>query len=177
MKEDEFLEIVEEYKDRIYRHAFYLLGNSEDAKDITQETFIKAWQQRGKLRSKTVRAWLLKCAQNLCFNLLKRQKFQEPLTTGDETELETLVHTYSHRSSPSPDELVEKEELKEMVQYAIKKLPPEMRAVIIMRELEDMSYKEIAKVLNRPVNTVKGRVSQARKKLRELLRPYWSTNR
>ena len=177
MKEDEFLELVERYKDHIYRHAFYLLGNSEDAEDITQETFIKAWEQRGRLRHKTVRSWLLKCAQNLCFNLLKRQKFQEPLTIGDETELETLLHTHSHRSNPSPDELVEKEELKEMVQGAIKKLPPELRAVIIMRELEGMSYKEIAKVLNRPVNTVKGRVSQARKKLRELLRPYWSTNK
>jgi len=177
MKEDKFLELVEDYKDRIYRHAFYLLGNSEDAEDITQETFIKAWKQRSKLRCATVRSWLLKCAQNLCFNLLKRRKFQEPLTTGDETELETLLHTHLHRSNSSPDELVEKEELKEMVWCAIKKLPSEMRAVIIMRELEQMSYKEIAKVLNQPVNTVKGRVSQARKKLRELLRPYWSTNK
>ena len=86
MREDKFLELVHEHKSQIYQHALYLLGNREDAEDITQETFIKAWEHRAKLRLTTVRSWLLKCAQNLCFNLLKRNKFQEPLIEGDETE-------------------------------------------------------------------------------------------
>ena len=92
MTEDKFLELVQEHQAQIYQHTLYLLGNREDAEDITQETFIKAWEHRAKLRLKTVRSWLLKCAQNLCFNLLKRRKFQEPLTEGDETELEMLLH-------------------------------------------------------------------------------------
>ena len=173
MTEDKFLELVHEYKTQIYRHAFYLLRNREDAEDITQETFIKAWENRAKLRPKTVRSWLLKCAQNLCFNLLKRHKFQEPLTEGDDAELETLLHKHTSRSNPLPDEIVIEQELKDSVHCAIRKLPPEMRSVIIMRELEGMSFKEIAEVLEQPEGTVKSTVFRARKKLRELLRPYW----
>ena len=83
MTEDKFLKLVHKHKAQIYQNALYLLGNREDAEDITQETFIKAWENRAKLRPKTARSWLLKCAQNLCFNLLKRQKFQVHLTGGE----------------------------------------------------------------------------------------------
>ena len=176
MAEDKFLELVHEHQAQIYQHTLYLLRNREDAEDITQETFIKAWQHRAKLRPKTVRSWLLKCAQNLCFNLLKRQKFQEPLTEGDESELETLMHRHTHQRNPAPDEIVIKQELKASVHCAINKLPAEMRSVIIMRELEGMSFKEIAKVLEQPEGTVKSTAFRARKKLRELLRPYWRNN-
>ena len=177
MTEDKFLELVYEHKAQIYQHILYLLGNRENAEDITQETFIKAWEHRSELRPKTARAWMLKCAQNLCFNLLKRQKFQVHLTednnTDVETALETLMHAHSGRSNPMPDEIVIQQELKDSVHCAIKKLPPDMRTVIIMRELNGMSFKEIAEVLEQPEGTVKSLVFRARKKLRELLRPYW----
>lgn len=177
MTEDKFLALFHEHKAQVYQHTLYLLGNREDAEDITQETFIKAWEYRAKLRPKTARSWLLKCAQNLCFNLLKRQKFQVHLTEGDdtdpETELEALMHTHSGQSNPSPDEIVVQQELKDSVQCAIQKLPPEMRSVIIMRELNGMSFKEIAEVLEQPEGTVKSIAFRARKRLRELLRPYW----
>ncbi len=177
MTEDKFLELVHEHKAQIYQHILYLLGNRENAEDITQETFIKAWEHRSELRPKTARAWMLKCAQNLCFNLLKRQKFQVHLTEDDntdvETALETLMHAHSGRSNPMPDEIVIQQELKDSVHCAIKKLPPDMRTVIIMRELNGMSFKEIAEVLEQPEGTVKSLVFRARKKLRELLRPYW----
>jgi RNA polymerase sigma-70 factor (ECF subfamily) len=176
MREDKFLELVHEHKAQIYQHTLYLLGNREDAEDITQETFIKAWEHCDRLRPKTVRSWLLKCAQNLCFNLLKRRKFQEPLTEGDESELEALMHRHTHQRNPSPDEIVIKQELKASVHCAISKLPTDMRAVIIMRELEGMSFKEIAEVLEQPEGTVKSTVFRARKRLRELLSPYWRNN-
>ena len=176
MTEDKFLELVQEHQAQIYQHTLYLLGNREDAEDITQETFIKAWEHRSKLRLNTVRSWLLKCAQNLCFNMLKRRKFQEPLIEGDETELEMLLHRHTHQSNPLPDELVIKQELKASVHDAINKLSPEMRSVVIMRELEGMSFKEIAEVLGQPQGTVKSTVFRARKRLRELLSPYWRNN-
>jgi len=173
MTEDKFLQLVHKHKAQIYQNALYLLGNPEDAEDVTQETFIKAWECHAQLRPKTALAWLLRCAQNLCFNLLKRQKFQVPLTEGDDEELETLIHTHADRSNPSPDELVIQQELKDSVHCAIKKLPPDMRSVIIMRELNGMSFKEIAEVLEQPEGTVKSTAFRARKKLRQLLRPYW----
>ena len=176
MTEEKFLGLVEKYKAQIYQHALYLIGNQEDAEDITQETFIKAWKHRAKLRSKTVRSWLLKCTQNLCFNLLKRHKFQVALTKGDDTELEALLHKHARHSNPSPDEIVVKQELKELVHCAISKLPPDMRVVIIMRELDGMSFKEIARVTKQPEGTVKSTAFRARKKLRALLRCYWRNN-
>ena len=169
MTEDEFLELVRKHQDQIYRHAFYLLKNSEDAKDMTQETFIKAWQHRSKLRKETVHSWLLKCAQNLCFNQLKRQKFQVHLSEENGETFEMLLHTHSYQSNPSPEETSIKQELKQLVHRAISELPPTMRSIVIMRELEEMSYKEIAQVLKKSENTVKSTVFRARKKLREIL--------
>ena len=126
MTEDKFLELVHEHKAQIYQHILYLLGNRENAEDITQETFIKAWEHRSELRPKTARAWMLKCAQNLCFNLLKRQKisgaFNRRRQYRVETALETLMHAHSGRSNPMPDEIVIQQELKDSVHCAIKKI-------------------------------------------------------
>lgn len=169
MTEDEFVLLVRKHQDQVYWHAFYLLKNSEDAKDMTQETFIKAWQHRTKLRQKTVRAWLLKCVQNLCFNMLKRQKFQVQLSDEDEETFEMLLHKNTHKSIPTPDEISIKKELKLLVHQAIGELPPEMRSIVIMRELDEMSYKEIAKVTKQSENTLKSTIFRARKKLREIL--------
>lgn len=169
MTEDEFLELVRKHQARIYRHALYLLRNPEDAKDMTQETFIKAWENRSKLRQNTVHSWLLKCVQNLCFNQLKRRKFQVHLAKEDEQTLETLMDRHAHQSNPSPEEILVKQELKELVHRAIGELPPAMRAVVIMRELDEMSFKEIAEVLEQPEGTVKSTVFRARKKLRQIL--------
>ena len=86
------------------------------------------------------------------------------------------MHTHPPHSNPPPDEIVVKQELKELVHYAISKLPPDMRVVIIMRELDGMSFKEIARVTKQPEGTVKSTAFRARKKLRELLRCYWRNN-
>lgn len=171
MTEDEFIVLVRKHQDRIYRHAFYLLKNSEDAKDMTQETFIRAWQHRTKIRQKTAHSWLLKCVQNLCFNQLKRRKFQVHLSEEDEEgeTLEMLLHEHSFQSNPTPDEIAIKQELKQLVHRAIEELPPNLRSLVVMRELEEMSYKEIAEVLKQPENTVKSNIFRARKKLREIL--------
>ena len=169
MTEDEFLEFVYKHQARIYRHALYLLRNPEDAKDMTQETFIKAWENRTKLRPNTVHSWLLKCVQNLCFNQLKRRKFQVHLAEEDGQTLETFMDVHSYQSNLSPDEILVKQELKQLVHRAIGELPPAMRAVVIMRELDEMSFKEIAEVLGQPEGTVKSTVFRARKKLRQIL--------
>ncbi len=171
MTEDEFLELVRKHQDGIYRHALYLLKNTEDAKDMTQETFIKAWQHRKKLRQKTVHAWLLKCTRNLCFNLIKRRKFQVHLSEEDD-EGDTfgmLLKTQENKSSPSPEEITIMHETKQLVHRAIGELPASMRSIVIMRELEEMSYKEIAVIVKQPENSVKSTVFRARKKLREIL--------
>lgn len=169
MTEDKFLELIRKHQDKIYRHAFYLLKNSEDAKDMAQETFIKAWQHRAKLREDTAHSWMLKCVQNLCFNQLKRRKFQVHLDEEEDETFEILLHSYSYQSNPTPDEIAIKQELKLFVRQAIEELPPAMRSTVVMREFEEMSYKEIAEELEQPENSVKSMLFRARKQLREIL--------
>ena len=169
MTEDKFLELIRKHQDKIYRHAFYLLKNSEDAKDMAQETFIKAWQYRAKLREDTAHSWMLKCVQNLCFNQLKRRKFQVYLDEEEGETLETLLYANSYKANPTPDEIAMKQERKQLVRQAIEELPPDMRTIVIMREFNEMSYKQIAEELEQPENNVKSTLFRARKKLREIL--------
>ncbi len=169
MTEDKFLELIRKHQDKVYRHAFYLLKNSEDAKDMAQETFIKAWEHRTTLRVETAHSWMLKCVQNLCFNQLKRRKFQVHLDEEEGETLEMLLHSYSYQTNPTPDEIAIKLELKQLVRQAVEELPPAMRSTIIMREFEEMSYKQIAEELKRPENSVKSMLFRAREQLREIL--------
>lgn len=170
MNEEEFLELVRKHQDQVYRHTLYLLKNIEDAKDMTQETFMKAWQHRKKLRKETVQYWLLKCARNLCFNKIKRRKFQVHLSDEDDSvSLEILLQEHSYQSNPSPEENTINQETKQLVHQAIAELPPDIQSIVIMRELEGMGYKEIGKVVKQSENTVKSTVFRARKKLREIL--------
>lgn len=177
MTEDVFLKLVRSNQDKIFRHAFYLLKNSEDAKDMMQETFSKAWQHRATLKQETAHSWMLKCVQNLCFNLLKRRKFQVYLSEEEGETLEMLLHSNSYKSIPTPDEISIKEELKQLVRQAIDELPESMRTIVVMRELEEKTYKEIAKTLEQPENSIKSTVFRARKKLREIMNRLLEDNR
>jgi RNA polymerase sigma-70 factor (ECF subfamily) len=140
MSEGVFLELVQQYQACVYRHALYLLNDQDDAKDVTQETFIKAWKHAAELRAETMRSWLLKCANNLSIDLLRRRKFQAPLTEGDDEELEALIHSRKEAgefqsSHPSPEELCIKREQQQLVKHAISQLPLHFRTVVIITTL------------------------------------------
>ena len=175
MPEEVFLDLVKQYQAQIYRHALYLLNDPDDAKDVTQETFIKAWNSNAKLRLETVQSWLLKCANNLCIDLLRRRRFQVLLTMGDTEEIETLVHHQhedmaSDLSNLSPEELYIRQERQQLVRQAITQLPLHFRTVVVMREIEGLSFEVIAETLNQPVGTVKSNMFRAKKRLRDILR-------
>ena len=174
MSEDVFLNLVQQHQTQIYQHALYLLTDREDAKDVTQETFIKAWNHNGELRLETVQSWLLKCANNLCIDLLRRRRFQVPLAKADTDEIETLMHyrrenTPFQSSNPSPEERCVKQERQQLVQQAIAQLPLHFRTVVIMREIDELSFEEIAETLDQPIGTVKSNMFRAKKRLREIL--------
>ena len=174
MPEEVFLDLVKQYQTQIYQHALYLLNSPDDAKDVTQETFIKAWDSNAELRLETVQSWLFKCANNLCIDLLRRRRFQVPLTMGDTEEIETLVHhqhegTAFDSSNLSPEELYIRQERQQLVQQAIAQLPLHFRTVVIMREINELSFEEIAETLNQPVGTVKSNMFRAKQKLRDIL--------
>lgn len=175
MIEEVFLNLVEQHQAQIYQYALYLLNNHEDAEDVTEETFVKAWNSNIELRLETVHSWLIKCANNLCIDLLRRRRFQVPLATGDTEEIEMLAHyqcegTASESSNPSPEEHCLRRERQQLVQQAIAQLPLHFRSVVTMHAINELSFDEIAEMLNQPVGTVKSNMFRAKKRLREILR-------
>ena len=175
MLEEVFLDLVKQHQAQIYQYALYLLNNQEDAKDVAQDTFIKAWNFNAELRLETVHSWLLKCANNLCIDLLRRRRFQAPLVTGDTEEIETLAHclhenTVAESSNLSQEERCIRRECQQLVRQAIARLPLHFRTVVIMHEINGLSFEEIAETLNQPVGTVKSNMFRAKKRLREIVR-------
>jgi len=174
--EQNFVVLMKQNQERVYRLAYHLLGNAEEARDATQETFVRAWKKLDAMRWKTSRAWILKIAANLCLDCLRRRKFREhSLQNSDEPGSDPEYEF------PDPDlnplEHCEAKEIQDKVREAISKLPPAYRAVLILRDLEGLSYQEIADVLKTGVSKVKSDLFRGRRQLKEILRPVFEVSR
>lgn len=166
--EQSFVILMQKNQERIYRLAFYLLNDKEEAKDAVQETFIKAWKKIGNLQWDTSQAWLLKMTVNLCLDWLRKRKFSKDLAnekSQDDLELEL--------PDPNPDPLEQcvNQEMQIKIHEAISKLHPSYRTVVILRDMEGLSYQEISEMLGTPVSKVKSDLFRGRRKLREIIRP------
>mgnify|MGYP000868973984 FL=1 len=159
-----FSELVKRYERYILNLVYRTLGYSEDAEDIAQETFIKAYNNIKKFREESkFSTWLSKIAINLC-----RDKFRSK--SHKEENLEDGVWlTIPQNSYYDPEETAERMEIQEKIRKAVASLPEELRVVFVLRELEDLSYEEISKMLNIPIGTVESRIYRARMKLKTLL--------
>ena len=139
-----FDELVEVYQDRIYNCIYRLMGNSEDAYDLTQETFLRAYAALPKIKGELrVGPWLYRIATNLCMDQLRRRKLirWEPLDS-----LLSVFHARGvARDNPERESL--RQESREMVHRVLEKLPPKYRACLVLREFQGMSCEVIAVVL------------------------------
>ena len=172
-KKDEkaaFEELVLKYQDRIYNLCHHVLGNSSDAEDAAQDTFIKAYQ---KLKDFTPDAslytWLYRIAINTCLDYKKRPFVESFFKKADEGE-EFIDEPASDR--PSPEKLYESKQIGSALHNSIRKLPPKLRTAIILKEIEGLSYEEIADILEVSIGTVKSRISRAREELKERLKKF-----
>ena len=176
---EQFDEIVNAYEKRIYNIAFRMLGNHDDAADVTQEAFIKAYRGYSGFRGESsIYTWLYRIATNCCKNRLKDRERPsrhgiDSLETLRDQDSSEIAQIPDWRYSPGP--VVERQELCEVVQQAIQSLPPDYRIVIILRDLQGLSYKEIGAVVGAPVETVKTRIFRGRTMLRGKLADYVST--
>ncbi|HIE52670.1 MAG TPA: sigma-70 family RNA polymerase sigma factor [Armatimonadetes bacterium] len=169
-----FDEIMARYESKVYNLAYRLLNNQDDAFDIAQEAFIRIYRGLSRFRgSSTLSTWIYRITLNLCLDELKRRK-RRPLS---ETELqeddtpEPLLERVVDENS-DPNVAVESQARQAIVQWALTQLPEHHRAVIVLYDLEGLSYTEIAEVLHTNVGTVKSRLNRARAALKELLQPY-----
>ncbi len=172
---DAFREIVERYHKRIYSIAYGVLQDRERALDAAQEVFIKVFRSIESFRfGSSLNTWLYRITINICIDLQRKSK-RTPFALFSETQNENDKagpERFEEKDSPNPQEELLKKELKTVTNKAILSLSPEHRAVIILREIEGLSYKEIARVLNCSEGTVMSRLHYARNRLMEMLKGY-----
>ena len=164
------------YQDRIYNVILRMCGNADDAAELTQDTFVKIIESiDGFAGRSSFYTWAFRIAVNITLNYCQRlSKFgHRSLDVGeDEFDGQTKAQLKSFlcdHSSPEPSEAAQNNELFGLVEVALAKMDEHHRAVVILRDIEGMSYDEIASVLNIELGTVKSRLSRAREHLREYL--------
>src|SRR6266478_2052724 len=151
------------HMDAAHNLARWLLRNEQDAQDIVQEAYLRAFKSFGGFHGSNGRAWLLTIVRNTAYTLLKKNRAVDLTTTFDEE-----IHTAGHESV-SPATILEHSENAELIKEAMDELPVEFREILVLRHLEGLSYKEIAEIAQIPPGTVMSRLSRARAKLREYL--------
>ena len=173
---DAFDEIVARYKDEIYTYIRRMISNRDDAEDLAQEVFVRAFASiKSFRRESNLRTWLYRIATNLCIDKYRRKGVEKQFVTSlerEDPEDEEPNPIDIPDNKYDPERMYEHSELQMEIQKALLKLPEKQRAVILLFDLEGMSYEEIAKVVDCPVGTVKSRLFNARLQLRKLLQPY-----
>jgi len=161
--------LVEKYQRPVYSLAYRMVGNTEDASDLVQETFMRAYGALASFRQDaSFLTWLYKIASNLCIDHLRSRKTKNTLSL--DVELEEGHEPVADRSF-SPEDTVIRGAVGDMVQREVMNLPARYRVVIVMRHLQGMSIEEIAEQLNLPSGTVKTHLFRAREMLRQRLSP------
>jgi RNA polymerase sigma-70 factor (ECF subfamily) len=149
--------------DAAYNLARWLTRNEQDAQDVAQEAYLRAFRFFPGFRGGDARAWLLKIVRNTFYTWAHGNR---PLQDAAEFD-ENVFPPDSH--SPNPEEIVLQNDSDTLVRKALEMLPPNSREVLILRELEGMSYKEIADITGMPIGTVMSSLSRARGRLRQVL--------
>src|SRR5438067_7193912 len=158
-----FEETMLPHMDAAHNLARWLLRNEQDAQDVVQEAFLRAFKSFGGFHGSNGRAWLLTIVRNTSYTLLKKNQAVDLTTTSDEE-----IHASSYESV-SPATILEHSETAELIKEAMDELPAEFREILALRHQEGLSYKEIADIAQIPPGTVMSRLARARAKLREYL--------
>jgi RNA polymerase sigma-70 factor (ECF subfamily) len=146
-----------------YNLARWLMKNHQDAQDVVQEAYLRAFRYFGGFHGESGKAWLLKIVRNVCLSYLEHQTAGGNFALADDTSLEV------EDVAPVPSVPLENKGMIEAVRTAVEVLAPDFRAVIILREMDGLSYKEIAEATGAPIGTVMSRLARARQHLSTLL--------
>ena len=166
-----FNTIVSAYQQRVYSLCLRMVGSPQAAEDATQEAFISAYKSVGRQRGGSVQSWLFRIASNACIDELRRRK-RRPQVSLDmlaaEGEGERALDVPDPQAGPERRAL--QSEIGEALQAELLRLPADQRLVVTLRDVESLSYEEIAVTINSSVGTVKSRISRGRARLRVALR-------
>jgi RNA polymerase sigma-70 factor, ECF subfamily len=170
-----FKEIVSEYQARIYRTVVGITGDPEDARDVTQEVFLKAFEALGSFKGdSSLHTWLYRIAVNLCIDQLRSRRKRVLIAdlTGAEEEEPPAHEKLPDAGAEDPLAGIIRREKARLIERALLAVSPDHRSIIILREVEDLSYEEIAAVLGIGLGTVMSRLHYARARLRAVLESF-----
>lgn len=166
---DEFEKLVAAYEKQVYHIALKMTGNKEDAFDLSQDTFLKAYRSLGSFRGESsFGTWIYRLAANLCIDFLRKQQRRGKVVSLDDADDSGRPMELSDLRF-EPQSAMEKRELSMQIREGLEKLPPDQRFILILRDIEGLSYQEIADTLKMEPGTVKSRISRARARLAKLL--------
>jgi RNA polymerase sigma-70 factor, ECF subfamily len=170
-----FNEIVLRYKGKVFNYISRMVPSGGDAEDLTQETFIRAYLSIRSFQSRaSLNTWLFRIATNLCIDHSRKQKTHIQASSlsqtleSDDAEIERDIPDCAF----DPQRLLMNQELGKVMDAALYELPEKLRTVVLLYDMEGLSYEEIAAIVNCPLGTVKSRLFNARAALREKLSPY-----
>jgi RNA polymerase sigma-70 factor (ECF subfamily) len=165
----DWADIVARYADVVYTMAYRLTGDDEEARDLAQDVLIRLHKGLARYRQGNFEGWLYRTTVNAFRDRLrKRKRLREDVLAEHEPP--------GMRTGRIVEEAVQQQELFEVVQRSLVKLPPEYREAVVLRDLEGRSYEEIAEILEIPPGTVRSRIHRGREALRQLLESYVDTN-
>jgi RNA polymerase sigma-70 factor (ECF subfamily) len=168
MSETKYRYLVQQYKNRIYTYALYMVRNRMDADDITQEVLIKIWKGIEGVNFLSASSWIIRTTHNQCIDVLRKR--------GVELRREAVIdevfeETYEgRRTENDPYIKYQLKHMSERIKEAVQRLPENLRSVFVLYEMQDLKYSEIAEALDIPLNSVKVYLLRARRKLQEELK-------
>lgn len=176
--EAEFEAVVEKYHGKVFQLVYRYTGDYEEACDLTQDTFVRAFNAWTEFRGDSqVYTWLYRIALNLCHNQQKRlqrrysmERWSLDSAPDDDFESRGPVEVADER--PQPSQRVEGDEMRHRLREALLQLPDNYRTVIVLRDIEGMTYEEIARITDSTLEAIKSRLFRARQNLRRILEPY-----
>ncbi len=154
---------VGEHRNRVHSHAFWLLRDGEEARDVAQEAFVRLWRHRSDVPDAAARAWLLRTTHRLCLDRLRRRSAWQEAPESPAADPPWVD------PAPGPERHAAAAILGAVLERALGRLTPRDRAIVLLRDVEEVPYEEIAETLRLPLGTVKAALHRSRERLRGAL--------
>ena len=162
--------LIRQYKNTIYNYAIYMMRNRMDAEDVTQEVMIRLWQNIDKFNFYAARSWIMRTTHNLCIDYLRKNSKQIKKEVFLDENLSERIE--DKRSDSSPDKMIAQKLTDAKIKKAIENLPERLKSPFVLYQLQGFKYKEISRILDLPINSVKVNILRARKQLQKELKFY-----